>query len=91
MVKFWKPDGTWLATLPSHTAPVRSLSFSPDNKTLASGGDDKTIILWNLEGLEVDNLLKHSCDWLQDYFNNSNVDLSQEDRRVCDGIKTSGS
>jgi WD40 repeat protein len=90
-VKFWKPDGTWLATLPSHTAPVRSLSFSPDNKTLASGGDDQTIILWNLEGLKVDGLLKHSCNWLQDYFNNSNVNLSQEDRRVCDGINSSGS
>ncbi|KKD40042.1 caspase family protein [Limnoraphis robusta] len=91
MVKFWKPDGTWRATLPGHLGAVRSLSFSPDNKTLASGGDDKTIILWNLEGLEVNGLLKHSCNWLQDYFNNSNVDLSQEDRRVCDGIKTSGS
>lgn len=90
-VKFWKPDGTWLATLPGHLGAVRSLSFSPDNKTLASGGDDKTIILWNLEGLEVDGLLKHSCNWLQDYFKNPNVNLSQEDRRVCNGINSSGS
>ncbi|WP_413160391.1 caspase family protein [Capilliphycus salinus ALCB114379] len=85
-VKFWKPDGTWLATLPGHLGAVRSLSFSPDNKTLASGGDDQTIILWNLEGLEIEGLLKHSCDWLEDYFNNPNVSLIKEDRRVCDGI-----
>ncbi|MEG4963492.1 MULTISPECIES: nSTAND1 domain-containing NTPase [unclassified Microcoleus] len=85
-VKFWKPDGTWIATLPGHTAAVRSLSFSPDGKTLASGSDDTTMILWNLEGLELDALLKHGCFWMRDYFNNPNVNLSKEDRQVCDRI-----
>jgi WD40 repeat protein len=60
--------------------------LSQDNKTLASGGDDKTIILWNLEGLEIEGLLKHSCDGLQDYFNNPNVSLSKENRRICDSF-----
>ncbi|MUG93787.1 hypothetical protein F7734_15735 [Scytonema sp. UIC 10036] len=27
---------------------MRSISFSPDGKTLASASDDKTIKLWNL-------------------------------------------
>ena len=31
-----------------HDAPVRALAFSSDGKTLATGGDDKMIYLWNL-------------------------------------------
>ncbi|ERT04211.1 hypothetical protein M595_5848 [Lyngbya aestuarii BL J] len=37
-----------------------------------------------MEGLEIDGLLKHGCDWLQDYFNNPNVNLNRESRRICD-------
>ena len=31
-----------------HTDKVHSVSFSPDGKTLVSGSEDNTIILWNV-------------------------------------------
>jgi WD40 repeat protein len=36
-----------------HSAPVKALAFSPDGKTLATGGDDKMIYLWDLASGEL--------------------------------------
>lgn len=33
--------------LRGHNSPVNTVSFSPDNRWLASGGDDGNILLWN--------------------------------------------
>ena len=40
-----KPD---LLLRVGHTQPVEALAFSPDGKWLASGGNDRSIIVWNL-------------------------------------------
>jgi WD40 repeat protein len=39
-------DGTSVQNLKGHTRVVRTLSFSRDAHTLASGAEDKTIRLW---------------------------------------------
>ncbi|MBI1743574.1 hypothetical protein HYR54_10995 [Candidatus Acetothermia bacterium] len=43
--------GKKVATLLGHTNPVRSVSFSPDGKLLASGSGDKTIRVWDVRDL----------------------------------------
>ena len=73
--------------LQGHDDVVRSVSFSPDGKTLASGSGDTTIKLWNLPDLELDPLMGRSCDWVRGYLQN-NPNVSQSDRHLCDGIGT---
>jgi WD40 repeat protein len=40
-----KPE---LVVQTGHSSAIRSISISPDGRTLASGGDDRTIILWDI-------------------------------------------
>ncbi len=50
-----------IRTLVGHTAPVRAVAISQDGLTLASGGDDGTVKLWNFQtGQLLSSLSGHS-------------------------------
>lgn len=45
--------------LTGHQAALYAIAISPDGQTIASGGDDKTIKLWNMEGKLLQNIAAH--------------------------------
>ncbi|MBD2512041.1 hypothetical protein H6G91_33250 [Nostoc muscorum FACHB-395] len=63
-VKLWDRSGKELKTLKGHSGRVNSVSFSPDNQTIATASSDNTVKLWDLN---LDNLLKDGCSWLNNY------------------------
>jgi WD40 repeat protein len=46
--------------LEGHRDGVNSVAFSPDGKTLATGSDDNSVKLWNLQGQVLQTLNSHS-------------------------------
>jgi WD40 repeat protein len=63
-VKIWTVDGKLLRNFTEHKRPINSLAFSPDSKTLASGGyaDENNVnfwMLWDING-KARKILGHS-------------------------------
>lgn len=49
-MKIWDfKTGQLTAKLSGHRDVVRSIGFSPDGTTLASGSSDKSILLWDVK------------------------------------------
>src|SRR5262249_58112861 len=46
-VRVW-PDGKLLHTFVGHPAAITAMVFSPDGKTLATGAQDSTVLVWDL-------------------------------------------
>ena len=91
-VKLWNMQGQLIQTLKADDSTVFDVEFSPDGKIVAFAGGDNKVKLRNIQGQEMkmwdrdlDNLLVQGCDWVRDYLK-YNANLSEEDRRLCDGI-----
>jgi WD40 repeat protein len=59
--------GNEIATLRQHTQPVLSLAFAPDGKSLASGGADTVVCLWDVTRTQADKpqVYKELSSWIQ--------------------------
>lgn len=78
-VKLWNIKGELLVSLNGHQDWIQDMALSPDGQTLASASDDQTIKLWSLD---LDNVLKRGCNWVQGYLAN-NPNVSEQDRQLC--------
>ena len=66
-IRLWDVGtGRVIRTLTGHTSWVRSVSFSPDGQTLASGSDDDTIRLWDVGTGRVIRTLTGHTDWVKE-------------------------
>ncbi|WP_181374050.1 WD40 repeat domain-containing protein [Nostoc commune] len=81
--------GNLLRTLIGHEAGVKTIAFSPDGYTLASGSADNKVILWDINHLNMDELLDSlmvsACNSAKDYLLNSQQ-VEESDRHLCDSI-----
>jgi WD40 repeat protein len=84
-VKLWKQDGSLVAVLKGHTRAVTSLAWN--KHTLVSASNDGTVKLWQIDKSfandTIDNMLLHSCKWLESYLEN-NPFVGKDDRDVQD-------
>ncbi|WP_424094508.1 caspase family protein [Moorena producens] len=85
-IKLWDlKTGLEIHTLQGHYDGISSVSFSPDGKTLASGSSDKIIKLWTID-LNLDSLVRRSCQWVWTYLHNSSANINDSDRHLCDDV-----
>ena len=75
-----------MRTLQGHRDTITTVSFSPDGHTLASGSEDQTIRLWEVDGGQLLQTLHGHAGWLTSVcFSPNGYTLASggEDRAIC--------
>jgi WD40 repeat protein len=81
-------SGRLIVNLPAMQSGILNVRFSPaDSKLLATLGNDGTIKLLRLDDRQT--LLKTACNQISAYLQSPASELSESDRRLCDGFVTS--
>jgi len=68
---YWESSDRLAINQTGHFGPVNALAFSPDGKMLASGGEDRNVILWDLgSGKRIRTFVGHKKRvWSLDFSN----------------------
>jgi serine/threonine protein kinase/WD40 repeat protein len=65
-VQLWRLESdrraTYLASLPGHNGVVSTLAFDDQGRDLASGGDDRSVVVWDLDVMNTE-LRRLGLDW----------------------------
>jgi len=64
-----------------YIAAIREIAISRDGTMLVSGGDDNTLILWNLQRILNVDALAYGCALVQDYLKTNTA--VEEARFIC--------
>ena len=64
-VRLWFPgSSTKTRIIKGHTAPVRSVDFLRDGRSLLTAGDDKSVKLWDVETLKFKGSYIGHTNWV---------------------------
>ncbi|KAI9501480.1 WD40-repeat-containing domain protein, partial [Coemansia spiralis] len=69
ILKYWRPNFSFVKVINGHKAPIRGLSFSPTDTKFVSASDDQQLKVWDfLRGEEESTLIGHTwvvaaVDW----------------------------
>ena len=79
-LNLWSLSGKLINSIEAHQGSIKEIEFSRDNNIFASVDMKDNVILWNFD---IEKLQQQGCNWLRNYLN-TNVDLDDSQRRVCD-------
>ncbi|MBP5974326.1 CHAT domain-containing protein [Brasilonema sp. CT11] len=79
-IKLWRTDGNDVISLTGHSQVLNNISLSHNSKTVATGGNDQQIKLWNkLNGKELRTLVGHESNIITTSFSPDDSILASGD------------